>query len=942
MARPLTFTRIAAPLAFAAALLLALPAPVEASVERARAAQQRGDLRAAQIEFRNAVRANPNDAALRAALAQASLDLGDGDTAEKEARAALERGYDRAAGTALLMRAYMVLRRFDEILREFPIQEGQVPNAVAAQVATGRTMAYLALNRREDAARAAADAVRLGPGLVEAQLAAATVAAVAGDRDASEAAVDRALAIEPANPEALMRKGGFQFERGQLAEASATFATLLQHQPGNVMARLRRGEVLMRMGNDAESRQEIDRVLRLAPNAPLAIYMSAMLHARAQNWQATDEALQRIQGQLPNIPDGLLLFATTKRALNQLEQAEDAARRHVARRPEDPRGAKLLASLEMQRGAADAAAGTLDRLAQRGAADAEAYDMLGRAHALMGRRQEALDAFVKAAELAPDNAGVLARLAVARLATGDAAGAQQAAEAALARDPNQAGAREVLASAALARGDLAVASAELDRLGPQARGGELAGVLEGTIRLVRFDLEGGRTVFETVLRNHPNSVRARLGLARVAAMQGDPERAERLFAEVLEREPGNPEALARLSGAVLAGGARAASSRAVLEAANAAQPGDPALAMALGTVLVRAGEPAKAAAVLDAPAFRDRRRETRQLLLLAEARAAAAQFREAEEAARVAMAQDPDNPLARRMVAALLLRANDQRAAELVLEQGLRTRPADPLLQLTLVQAVRQGRGLDAALETADRLARQETARPASLTLRGDLLMGAERFEEAAAAYAAAHRQAPSGMLALRQAGALQRLGRQDEAAAALAAWLQRTPDDLAVQSQLSQFEIAAGRTAEAERRLVRLVAARPEDAVSLNNLAWLMQARSSSETAEGRAALAQARQYAERAYYLAPSAETADTLGWILARLGEPVRALPLLRQAAAATVARQRPDASMFYRYAVALEATGEREEARRVIEPVVASTAQFPERPDAERLLARLRGG
>ncbi|WP_439576665.1 XrtA/PEP-CTERM system TPR-repeat protein PrsT [Elioraea sp.] len=939
MARPLT-TRIAAPLAFAAALMLAVPA--DASVDRARAAQQRGDLRAAQIEFRNAVRASPDDPALRAALARASLDLGDGDTAEKEARAALERGYDRADGTALLLRAYMTLRRFEEILREFPMQEGQVPNAVAGQVAAGRSMAYLALNRREDAARAAADAVRLAPDRVDPQLAAATVAAVAGDRDASEAAVDRALAIEPDNADALLRKGGFQFERGQLAEASTTFARVLELAPGHIPARLRRGEVLLRMGNDAEARQEIDRVLRLAPSAVLGIYMSAMLHGRAQDWPAADEALQRIQGQLPNIPDGLLLFATVKRALNQLEQAEDAARRHVARRPEDPRGAKLLATLELQRGAADAAAGTLDRLAQRGAADAEAYDLLGRAHAQMGRRQEALDAFSKASELAADNAGVLARLAVARLATGDAGGAQQAAEAALARNPDQAGAREILASAALARGDLAAASAQLERLGPAARGGELAGVLDGTIRVVRLDIEGGKQAFEAVLRDHPNSVRARLGLARVAAMQGDLERAERLFGEVLEREPGNPEALARLSAAVITGGPRAASSRAVLETANAAQPGDPALAMALGTVLVRAGEPAKAAAVLDAPAFRERRRETRHLLLLAEARAAAEQPREAEEAARAAMAQDPDNPLARRVVAGLLLRANDPRAAETVLEQGLRSRPTDALLQQSLIQTVREGRGLDAALEVADRLARQEATRPTSLTLRGDLLMGAERFEEAAAAYAAAYQQAPSGVLAQRRAAALQRLGRTDQVMAALAAWLERQPGDTPILALLSQIEIGTGKTVEAERRLVQVVAARPEDAVSLNNLAWLMQARSTPETAEGRATLAQARQYAERAYYLAPSAETADTLGWILARTGEAARAVPLLRQAAAASMARQRPDASMFYRYAVALDATGQREEARRVIEPVVASTAQFPERAEAERLLARLRGG
>lgn len=940
MARLFAASRLATALALAAALLAA--APAGASVERARAAQARGDLRAAQIEYRNAVRDRPDDPALRAALAEASIDLGDGDTAEKEARAALERGYDRAAGTALLLRAYLILRKFEEILREFPMQEGQVPNTVAGQVAAGRALAYAALNRREDAARAAADAVRLAPELVEPQLAAATIAAIAGDRAAAEAAVDKALAIAPDNTDALLRKGVFQFERGQLQQAADTFAAVLRQEPGNLPARLRRGETLMRMNNDTEARKEVDTVLRLAPNAPLGIYLSAMLHARAREWKPADEALQRIQAQLPNIPDGLLLLASVKRELGQLEQAEDAARRHVARRPEDPRGAKLLAILEGQRGAADAAAGTLDRLAQRGAADAEAYDMLGRAHALMGRRQEALDAFTKAAERAPDNAGILARLAVARLATGDAAGAQEAAKAALARDPNQAGAREILASAALARGDLPAAAAELDRLGPTARGSELAGVLDGTIRLVRLDVAGAKSAFEAVLRDHPESVRARLGLARIAAMEGDAERAERLYAEVLAREPGNPEALTRLSAVALAGGPRAATSRAALEAANKAKPDDPALAMTLASVLIRAGEPAKAVAVLDAPVWRDRRRETRHLLLLAEARDAAGQAKEAEEAARAAMAQDPDNPLARRTVAGLLLKAKDQRAAELVLEQGLRTRPADPVLQHSLVQVVREGRGLDAALETADRLARQEAARPASLPLRGDLLAGAERFEEAAAAYAAAYQQAPSRELAQRRAAVLQRLNKQAEAAAALAAWLEREPGDVTVQGQLAQIEIVTGKAAEAERRLVQVVATRPEDAVSLNNLAWLMQARSDPATAEGKRTLAQARQYAERAYYIGPSAETADTLGWILAREGDAARAVPFLRQAAAASVARQRPDPSMFYRFAVALDAAGQRDEARRVLEPVVKADVQFPERAEAERLFARLGGG
>ena len=87
---------------------------------------------------------------------------------------------------------------------------------------------------------------------------------------------------------------------------------------------------------------------------------------------------------------------------------------------------------------------------------------------------------------------------------------------------------------------------------------------------------------------------------------------------------------------------------------------------------------------------------------------------------------------------------------------------------------------------------------------------------------------------------------------------------------------------------------------------------------------------------------ETSDTLGWILAKEGQTEVAVPLLRQAAAATVARQRADPAMFYRLAYALRAAGQRDEALRIIEPVVAADVQFPERADAERLLAALRAG
>ncbi|MDB5373038.1 MAG: Tetratricopeptide 4, partial [Belnapia sp.] len=150
MAPPTSFRAALLAGLFVAGLGAAAPALAQ-SMERARVAQARGDLRAAQIEYRNAVRAEPNSAPARAALAAVSLDLGDGDTAEKEARAALERGFDPAAGTAMLLRSYLLQNRGRDLLRDFPIPAEPARAAVGGQIAAARAVAALGLDDRPGA-----------------------------------------------------------------------------------------------------------------------------------------------------------------------------------------------------------------------------------------------------------------------------------------------------------------------------------------------------------------------------------------------------------------------------------------------------------------------------------------------------------------------------------------------------------------------------------------------------------------------------------------------------------------------------------------------------------------------------------------------------------------------------------------------------------------------
>lgn len=425
-------------------------------------------------------------------------------------------------------------------------------------------------------------------------------------------------------------------------------------------------------------------------------------------------------------------------------------------------------------------------------------------------------------------------------------------------------------------------------------------------------------------------------------MEGKIEEVNRLLVEVLARAPANQDAISRLSGAALSGGPLAPAAREALQTAQAAAPGEQALALATAAVLLGNREPAKALAILEAEPLKAARRGPGVQMMTAEAYAAQEKWAEAETASRSALAEDPENALAARQLATLLARKGDNRAAQATIERSLTTQPGSALLQQTLVELVRQERGIDAALEAADRIAVSPRTRPASLLLRGDLLMTAQRPEDAAAAYAAAYEQMPSRDLALRRAGALMALRKPAEATAVLNAWMVREPGDAVVEAQLAQIDLAAGRNAEAERRLRTVVAAAPSDGVSLNNLAWMMQSDADPATPAGKARLEEARLLAERGYFLNPSAETSDTLGWILVRGGNVQEALPLMRQAAAVAASRRQADPGIFYRLAYTLNRAGQKEEARKVLEPLVAADATFPERDAAVRLLGELRAG
>jgi tetratricopeptide (TPR) repeat protein len=179
-----------------AALLTAVPLSGHGNdLADAQQALQKGALRAAQIDLRNAVRSDPQNAQAHLWLAKVSLDLGDAAAAEREVRAASERGIDPRETVPLLAQSLLAQNKAKELLDELK-PTGKLPELDAA-ILTARGQAALAQGNIANAKAAFALAEQAAPDVVAPLLAEARLLGSLGDKDGAQSKIDRALAMQP-------------------------------------------------------------------------------------------------------------------------------------------------------------------------------------------------------------------------------------------------------------------------------------------------------------------------------------------------------------------------------------------------------------------------------------------------------------------------------------------------------------------------------------------------------------------------------------------------------------------------------------------------------------------------------------------------------------------------------------------------------------------------
>lgn len=901
-------------------------------MEEAQGYVSKGDIAAAIIQLKNAVRADAGNLPARYELALLYLRSNDPMTAERELETARARGFDEAKIALPLAQAYFAQGKLDALLK---IDTAKMAAATRAPLYALQARAKIA---QKDTAAAK---VLIGKALTEdaasadALAADATILRIENKLAEAEAEVDRALAKAPDAVELQIMKGEIRSQRGDNRGALAVFDGVVKKYPKYVRAYVARAMARL-AGDDLSSAGADITVIRATdPNNLMGHYLEAFLRARENKPADAAQILLGHQALLDSYAPAEYLMAVASLADNKPEIARGYAEHYTTRAPDDLSGQQLLASINLRLNNPRKAVEILEPLHAREPAKADLTLALAQAYSSAGRSAEAIALFQQGLAADPANTQVQYALALSQLQSGAKAEAETGLQKLVAANPNfvQASFALVMSQLRAHENDKALkTAAAMIKANPADPVGYN---VQGTVQLAANDPAAAATSFKTALDKDPKFVTAALNLARLEDGRGNHAEAKAWFEKAIAIDRRNTIAYEGLAQIALntgdAAGAAQSLERAIVADSAVASPRLKLVALYLEQKDNQRALIAARDLVSAVPGNVD------AFEALGRAQLAVGDYVNAIGSYRQIVTRIPDSSEAQRRlgrvyVAAAMSKTGDVatnwREARIAFDHALRLMPDSPQALGDSIALEQETKGTDAALALAQKFSTEKPNSAPRLIALGDTQLTAKKSADAIVSYRKALANDRSGASAQRLSAALMKNGNGAEGATTLQAWIAKNPDDHDSRLMLVSYYIEAAKYDDAIRESETLNRAVPNNPAVLNNLAWLYGQRKDPK----------AFTFAAKAYELAPrSPDVSDTFGWLQVNSGDAAKGTELLGKAH--DLAPERADIS--YRYAVALEKKGDVGKAKAVLQKSLAVPATFTERPEAEKLLKQLGG-
>lgn len=577
------------------ALSVALAACSQASeqelLERAQTAMEQGDARSAEIDTRNALQQDPDNAAARRLLGEVYLFQQNAVAAAGEFQRSLAATEDDEV-RVLYARALIAANRGDELL------ELHAQNEFDSVREHPRYLAILAnAQANSGQLQAARDTLATAVGTAPDDPMVATTNALfqlvySNRLDDARATLLSVVESNPDYADAWSLLGGLQQMSNELADAETSFQKTVQLNSYRFSDRLNLITVRIDQGKTEEARSALDNMLASNPDHPGVNYLHGRMLVEAGDNEEALIALSRVLNVDPSHAGSLYLAAAANMAEGNFATAQGQLDRLLATQRDHVPGHLLMANLHLRMGNAADAEQSARSLLQASSSNYAAMSVLATALTAQGEGNtpESIELYQRMIEVNPNAVEPRLALGVALLQTGDASGGLAQLETAREQTPESEMAWESVIQAHLAMGDIAAAKTEAEAYAQQRPDSPRPAIFLARIALQENNPTGASEYFgqsEEILRQtlaaEPDNLGVQGLLIDTLMSQGKLEEAGTML-ENLPQNIANNQAVLVARGRIALAGDRPAEAEPLLQAAMDENPNSVTLMLLGGSM----------------------------------------------------------------------------------------------------------------------------------------------------------------------------------------------------------------------------------------------------------------------------------------------------------------------------------------------------------------------
>jgi cellulose synthase operon protein C len=883
----------------------------------------KNDRPAAIIQLKSALQQNVNSAEARFLLGKALFDGGDFVAASVELRKAADLKYDESAIAPLLAQTLLQQGETRRVLESYGSTTLDDASANAS-LQTSVARAHAMLDQRAEAEKSLAAALASDAKFVPALLLQARIAASKQDFTGALKILDDITTQSPGEAEAWVFKG--ELQQGALNDkpaALAAYRKAVELRNDYVGAHQAIVALLVGDGQLDAARAHVEALKKTLPDQPGTKLMEAQMAYLAQDYAATREITTPLLQLAPNNPLLLQLAGAAEFRLGAMPKAENLLAQAVKLNPGMPMASQLLSRIYLRGGQPDKALELLKPELASEQPRAEALLLAGEAFLQSGDAPRAEALFARAAQQQPGNARARTAVALTQIGKGETAAGMAALESLSSADEGATADLALIASH-LRNRNLPKALAAIDTLAKKQPKNPLAPNLRGRLQVAQGNVAGARKSFEEALALDGSYFPAVVSLTALDMTEKKPDAARQRLEAVVQAEPTNHRALMALAALAARNGGSAAEVTALIERAVRAKPDEVTPRLQLVEHHLASGNP-KAALDVAQQANTDLPNQRELVQALGRAQLANSDWQQALTSFNRLGTLQPNSSVPPMGLAQAHLGLKAYDAAEREYKRALGLTPNLLSAQRGLIELYAGEGNYTDALALAREIQKQRPQAVLGLHLEGDLEQQRRKWDAALAAYRSALQKSKSAESAMKVHSTLIRAERAEEAQRFAQQWQKDQPNDAAFRYYLGDLALSRSDWVDAEARYREVLRLQPENALALNNVAWLLV----KQGKPGALALA------EKATTLMPSQlPLMDTLALALASEKQLDKALAMQRQ----TLQRAPENPALRLTMARLLLQSGDKAKARSELEDLAKLGKGFAEHADVTELLQR----